>query len=207
EVARVRLEDAARVRADRVEIVAHVGAVRRPDLAQSRAGRGDEVGQAEAVADLDHLPAGDDDLPAGGEGRRREDEGGGSVVHGQGAARVGDRLEERREGADAPPAPRAGRQVQLDVDVLGGVGYRLDGAGGERGPAEVGVHDDPGRVEHRREGGGAGGQDRQGGGGDLGRGDVPGTGTLLRGDDRGSDAGAPEPRRGGGEGWLCEQGV
>src|SRR5699024_401280 len=96
---------------------------------------------------------------------------------------------------------------QLDVDVPGGVGYRLDGAGGERGPADVGVHDDPGRVEHRREGGGAGGQDRQGGGGDLGRGDVPVTGTLLRGDDRGSDTGAPEPRRGSGEGWLCEQGV
>ncbi len=79
EVARVHLEDAAGVRADGSGVVVQRGAVRRAHLAQPGAGRGDEVGQPEAVAYLDHLAAADDDLAARGQRRRGEDEGGGPV--------------------------------------------------------------------------------------------------------------------------------
>ena len=120
EVARVHLEHAAGVRADRVGVVAQVRAVGGADLAQPRAGGGDQVGQPEAVADLDHLAAADDDLAAGGQRGRGEHEGGGAVVDDEDLLGVGHGGAQRGEGAAAAAGPAAGRQVELHVDVPGG---------------------------------------------------------------------------------------
>ena len=74
---------------DGLGVVAQGRAVGRADLAQARTGGGDQVGQAEPVADLDHLAPADDHLTAGGQRGGGEDEGGGAVVDGEDRAGVG----------------------------------------------------------------------------------------------------------------------
>ncbi len=149
EVARVDLEQAPGVGADRVGVVAQVRAVRRADLAEPRAGRGDEVRQPEAGADLDELAAADDDLPPGGESGRREDEGCRAVVDDEGRLRGRARGEQGRPGTGTPGGALTGREVELDVDIARRGDERLDGGRRERRAAEVGVDDDTGGVEHR----------------------------------------------------------
>ena len=57
EVARMHLEQAARAVGDGIAVVGQVGAVRGADLAQAHTRRLDQVGQAEAGADLDEFAA------------------------------------------------------------------------------------------------------------------------------------------------------
>ena len=64
EVRRVHLEHRAGVGPQRAAVVGEGDPVRRPDLAQPGAGGAEQVGDAEAVADLDQLAAGEDQLPA-----------------------------------------------------------------------------------------------------------------------------------------------
>ena len=154
EVARVHLEDAAGVGADRGRVVGEGGAVRRADLTQPRAGARDQVGQPEPVADLDHLAAADDDLATGGQRGRGEHQRGRAVVDDERGLGLGHRREER--GAWCPgPGPSAGRwpRSSSTSTVPAAADHRLDRGGRQRRPAEVGVHHDAGRVEHRRQGG------------------------------------------------------
>ncbi len=132
---------------DRAVVVRRARPVRRPDLDHARARAREDVGDAEAVADLDQLAAGDDDLASLGEGGQGEEHRGGVVVH-----------DERRLGAGEPPErlrhvvlprpARAGVEVELEVRVAAA---DLDGAlqrgPGERRPAEVRVDDHARRVE------------------------------------------------------------
>ncbi len=80
EVRRVHLEHRAGVRAEGAAVVGEGDAVRRPDLAEPGAGGGEEIGDAEAVADLDQLAAGQDQLAALPERGGDEGEGGRAVV-------------------------------------------------------------------------------------------------------------------------------
>jgi len=76
----MHLQHTAGVGSDRIGIVGQRGAVGGADLAESGTGRRDQVGQAEAVTDLDHLTAADDDLSPGRERCRSEDQGRGAVA-------------------------------------------------------------------------------------------------------------------------------
>ena len=67
-VARMHAEDGGRVRRDRPLVVAGVGLVGRAHLDELHAAGRHDVGQAERAADLDQLPARDDDLAAAGDG-------------------------------------------------------------------------------------------------------------------------------------------
>ena len=81
EVGRVGAQDRAGVLAQRALVVGAARAVRRADLDEPGAGLRDDVGHAEAAADLDELAARDDDLPAGARERRGgEQHRGGAVV-------------------------------------------------------------------------------------------------------------------------------
>ena len=83
--------------ADRALVVGGARAVRRADLDEPRAGAGEHVGDAEAVADLDQLAARDEHLAALGERGEREQHRAGVVVD-----------DDRRLGAGQPAqdAPR-----------------------------------------------------------------------------------------------------
>ena len=97
--AEVRLVDAQekrRLRADRVLVVGGARAVRRPDLDEPRARAREDVGDPEAVADLDQLAAGDDDLASLRERGEREQHRAGVVVDDERRLRAGQPAEDRR---------------------------------------------------------------------------------------------------------------
>ena len=156
---------------DRLRVVAGVGAVGRADLDQGGAGLAHHVGDAEAAADLDHLPARDDHLAAAGERGEREQQRRGVVVDGDACLRAGDAPQQPAEVRVARPA-FAALQVEFQVGVAApGLRHRLDRRLRERGAAEVGVDHDAGGVDraaqaasqslralHDRLGGGAGGR-------------------------------------------------
>ena len=106
--------------AERALVVGQPRAVRRPDLDQPRARLGDHVRHAEAAADLDQLPARDDDLAARpGQRRGRQQRRARAVVDRE--ARLGaGQLAQQRLDVRVPRAARAGRQVQLEVRVARG---------------------------------------------------------------------------------------
>jgi len=107
-------------------------AVGRAHLAQPRAGAGQQVGQPEAVADLDELPPAHHDLGGfrAGQSRRGQDQGGGVVVdHGHRlGVRNGAGQGVKRAGAAAGPHARG--QVELDVAAARGRGDRVHGRRG-----------------------------------------------------------------------------
>jgi hypothetical protein len=149
EVAGVHLEDATGVRAERRGVVGGHRAVGRADLAEPRAGARDQLGQAEAVTDLDHLTAADDDLAAGGQCRRRQHQRGGPVVDHEHRSGSRHRLLQRGQRPTAPARPPSGLEVVLHVGVGRRPEHGLDGSGGERCPPEVGVQHDTGGVQNR----------------------------------------------------------
>ena len=203
----MHLEHAPGLGADGVGVVAQVGPVGRADLAQPRPGRGDEVGQAEAVADLDHLAARDHDLARGGEGGRREDERGGAVVDRKCPSGVGHGLEECSQRPRTPSATRPGRQVHFDVDIAGRIDDGLDRAGGEGRSPDIGVHDHPGRVEHWGERRGPRRERCQRRTGHLDRRDLAGPRPLLGRGDRRAHHRPPEALRRRDEGRIRQQRV
>ena len=93
------------------------GAVGRPDLDEPRAGPPDDVGDPHAAADLDELPARDDDPAATGE-PDRERQRGGVVVRDERVLGAGQRDEVVLGDAGARAAP-AGRPVELEQQRVG----------------------------------------------------------------------------------------
>ena len=69
--------------ADRSLVVGNPGAVRRAHLQQARARLHEDLRYPERVADLDELPARDDDLAPGSQRGKGEEDRGRVVVHGQ----------------------------------------------------------------------------------------------------------------------------
>ena len=178
-VARVHLEDAAGVGPDGLGVVGDPGAVGRADLSDPGARGGDEVGQPEAVTDLDHLASAHDDLTPCGEGRRGQHEGGRSVVDDE---RVCGRRHRVTQGGErAPAASSAGPRgrVELDVDVSGRSAQGRQRRLRQGRPPDVGVHDDPGGVDEGPQGRAPLGQGRPRGPDDVARSDLTGPRALL----------------------------
>ena len=177
----MHLEDERRPRPGRRGVVRQRRPVRGAYLTKPGAGGDEQVGQPEAVADLDQLTPADHDLLGVRAPQRggREDQGGRVVVDHRdrlgGRNRPGQGVERTRAAAGADP----GGQVELHV---AGARRRHDGVhrgGGQRRAAQVGVHQHPGRVDHRGQRGGPRGQLGDGRVGDLLGGDLPVPGLLL----------------------------
>ena len=203
----MHLEDAAGGRADRIGVVGKPDPVGGADLAQPGAGRCDQVGQPEPIADLDQLAAADDDLAAGGERRRREQHGRRAVVDDQRVLGGRNRCSQRREGAASARRPPTGSKVELDVDVAGCCFHGPQRRIGQWGPAEVGVQDDAGRVDHLVEGRRRLRQSGHGGIGDLGGIQHSLARLLLRGGDRLLDRRSTQPGHGFGQPGVAEDDV
>ena len=148
EVRGVDAQQRRRLVGDRLGVVAEVGAVRRADLDEARAGLAHDVGDAEPAPDLDELPARDDDLAPGAERRQREQQRGGVVVDRDARLRPRHPRQRVREVVEARAA-RARREVELQVRVARRRRpHRLDGRAREGGASEVGVDHDARRVDH-----------------------------------------------------------
>ena len=142
-------EDGPGLRTDDAGVVPDPGAVGRADLHEAGAGLGEDVGDAEAVADLDQLAAADGHVPPGGERRQDQHHGRGVVVDGHAVLRARQLREDRAEMGVARPA-HAGVQVVLQVRVAArNARDPLDRRGRKRRSAQVRVHDDAGGVERR----------------------------------------------------------
>ena len=137
---------------DGVLVVGGSRAVRRADLDEPCARAREHVGDPEAVADLDQLAAGDEDLASLGERREREQHRRGVVVHDECGFRAGQPPQDRGDVILAGAAC-ALREVVLEVRIAAaGLDGMLEGRGRERRPAEVRVEDHPGRVQDAAQG-------------------------------------------------------
>ena len=123
-VARMDAQDGGRVLGDGVLVVARVRLVRGAHLDQLRAAGRHDLRQAEGAADLDQLPARDDDLPARGHRVEHEERGGGVVVDHRGGLRPGELLQQplrcaRRAGSArrsrCPPGAASSRTAPPDL--------------------------------------------------------------------------------------------
>ena len=115
-VARVHAQDRTRALAPGALEVAQVGAVRGADLVQLGAALGQDVGDAEPVADLDQLATRDQHVAVAGGGRQRQQDGGRVVVDHQGVLGPGQRAEDVAHVVLARGA-LAQRQAVLEVAV------------------------------------------------------------------------------------------
>jgi hypothetical protein len=123
-----------------------MAAVRRAHLPQPGTALRHHVGDAERATDLDQLAARHEHVAVGGERVEREQHGGGVVVHHQPGLGARERAQILRDER-VPVAPLAGEEVDLQVGRVPCRGDdRRDRLLGERGPAEVRVQHDTGRV-------------------------------------------------------------
>ena len=119
EIACVHAEDRAGLLADRARVVAGVGAIRRTDLDELRAGAPEHVRDAEAAADLDQLATRHDDLLARGE-RREGEQDGCRVVIDHDRVFGGREVGQEAGGVTVTFAAFSGDEVVLDADGAGG---------------------------------------------------------------------------------------
>ena len=148
EIALMHFQQHARARRDRVPIVGQPGAVGRPYLHQPGAALPDDVGDAKAAADLHQLATRDDHLAVAGQGGQRQQQGGRVVVDAQPGLRAGHLTQQRLQPRRARAAS-AGLEIELQVDgAASRLGRSPDRFRGHRRAAEIGVHDDAGRVQH-----------------------------------------------------------
>ena len=146
-VARVHAQDRARALGPGGLEVLEVGAVGGADLDQLGAALAQDVGDAEAVADLDELAAGDEHLAAARRGGERQQDGRGVVVDDERVLGAGDGAEHVVDVVLARGA-FAARQAVLEVRVAhGGGDDGLDRRPRQQRAPQVGVHDDAGRVD------------------------------------------------------------
>ena len=156
EIGGVNAEDGGGVLGDGVGVVGGSGAVGGADFDERGPGVAEDVGDAEAAADLDGLSAGDDHFTSrrvgGAVSGHGEVEGGGVVVDGDAGLSAGQGLERRLEVVGAG-ASGAGVEVVLEVGVSAGCIRHGDGGGfRDRGASEVGVDDDSGGVDDAAQG-------------------------------------------------------
>ncbi len=148
EVRRVGAQERRGVGRDRPRVVGQPRTVRRADLDHPRAGLGHDLGDPERAADLDELPARDDELAPGGEGGRRQERRGRAVVDRERRVGAGELAQQPFDVVLAGPA-LAVLEAVLEVRVaLSRARDGRPGLVGERRAAEVRVDDHAGRVEH-----------------------------------------------------------
>ena len=94
EVAAVDFQEGGGLVRDRAVVVPHVGPVGGPDLDEGGVGLHEDVGDAEAAADLDGLAPRHDDRFAAGDGAQCEHDGRGVVVDRESGLGAGDAAQE-----------------------------------------------------------------------------------------------------------------
>ena len=88
-------------------VVGEAGAVRGAHLDEAGPGRGQDLGDPEAAADLHQLAPGHDDVPAAGQRGQGQQDGGGAVVDDEGGlGAAGPGQQARRRGPTGTPARR-----------------------------------------------------------------------------------------------------
>ena len=144
----VHAEEERRLARDRVFVISRARPVRRPDLAQPRAGARKHVRDAKAVADLDQLAAGDEHVAPLRQCGEREHHRGSVVVDDERRLGAGQAAQDRRDMVLARSAC-ARKQVVLEVGVAArGVEHAHQRLLGERRASQIRVRDHTGRVEH-----------------------------------------------------------
>src|SRR5262249_52638452 len=132
-------------------VVGGARTVRRPDLTQARARAREHVGDPEAVADLDQLPAGDEHLSSLGQGGKRGQDGSSVVVDYEGRLGAGQSAENRGHVVLAR-ATSALPEVVFEVRVAAGDrAYLLQRVRRQRSAAEIRVDDHAGGVDDTAE--------------------------------------------------------
>ena len=133
-------------------IVGDARPVRGADLPELRPRLAQDVGNAEAAADLDELAPGDDGFPPVRQRGEDEEDRRGVVVDHRRRRRTR-HLGQEPGGMGVTGAAPALREVVLQVRVAGRQRrHPRRRRRREGGASEVGVHDHPGRVDHRGEG-------------------------------------------------------
>ncbi len=151
-VAAVHLHQQPGARADRVRVVAQVGAVGRADLAQLGAGTTHDVGDAEGAADLDQLAARHDDFLFRCE-RRQGQQHGRRIVVDDGRRFSARQFAEQTVDEIVAIAAATGCKVEFEVDRLRErVDHRAHRFVGQQRTPEVRVQHGAGQVEHRAHG-------------------------------------------------------
>ena len=118
EVRLVHAQERGRPLGERPLVVGEPRPVGRPHLDERGARAGEHVGDAEAVADLDQLPAGDDHLATLGQRRQREQHRGRVVVDDERCLGAG-QLPQHRRDVVLPGAAAPALDVVLEVRVAG----------------------------------------------------------------------------------------
>jgi hypothetical protein len=146
EVRLVHAQHRSGVGRDGALVVLGPGAIRGADLPQPRPGAGQDLGDAEAVADLDQLAPRDEHLAALRERGEREEHGCGVVVDDKRRLGARQALQDPCQVILARAAA-AGVEVVLEVGVSGTDLHRPRERGrGERRAPQIGVHEHAGRV-------------------------------------------------------------
>ena len=117
-----------------------------PTSTRRAPGLREHVGDPEAVADLDELPAGDDRLLPCRERGEREQQRGRVVVDDHGVLGAGEPAQDPGEVIVSGAAPPI-EKIELEIRVPGGVANPLERRRRQRRPAEVRVKDDTGCVD------------------------------------------------------------
>ena len=148
EVRLVHAQQQGRLRPDRTLVVGGARPIRRADLDEARARADEDVGDAEAVADLDELASRHDHLAALRERREREEDGGRVVVDDERGLRTRQTLQQLGEVILTRPT-LASLEVVLEVRVAGAhLGHARERGLREGCATEVRVHENAGRVQH-----------------------------------------------------------
>ncbi len=148
-VARVHPHNRGRLWADGPLVVRQPRLVGRADLAEDRARYLEDLGEPEAAADFDELPARDDHLTPGREGLQSQDRRSGVVIDGRRGLGPGQLCEQPR---DALGAPASGPIFKIEFQVAitaCDVSHGRDGFLGEWGTAQAGMEQHAGGVNHR----------------------------------------------------------
>ncbi len=140
------------VRPDGILIVAEVCFIGRPDFAKDGAACLHHLGHAERAPDFDKLAARDDHFFAPGQGVEDDHGRRGVIIDDRG--RLGSRqFAEDLADMGVPLATASGFEVQGKGAIApGGLEDRFLGGSRQDGPAQSGVHDDPGGVYGAAEG-------------------------------------------------------
>jgi hypothetical protein len=146
----VRAQHGRGAGSDRGLVVGEPRPIRGADLDQPGPGLRNDVGDPEAAADLDQLPARDHDVALALDQRGdRQQHGGRAIVDHDRGLCPGQLPQQPGDVVVARPTSTCG-DVELEVGVTArGVRDGLYCGLRERGPTKVGVDDDAGRVQHR----------------------------------------------------------
>ena len=128
-------------------VILEMGAIGRADFDETRAALGHHFRESKGAADLDELPARDDDFLRRGQRGQHQHGGGGVIIDDSGRFRAGQFRQNVFDqfvtlGAFAGIAIDCQRATALQLAQDG-----IDHAGGQNGPAQTGVQDDAGGVD------------------------------------------------------------